>query len=279
MADTAFQEQFRQEMILGFERRQSILRDAVTTESVIKGNTATFLVADSGGAEAVTRGPNGLIPSRSDNFVQNSATLAEWHDKPRRTGFNIFAGQGDQRSLMQKTSMSVINRKVDDSIISTLNTGTVNSGAAAAAGLAMVQAAKVSLMNADVPWDGEVFALISPKFETSLEAINAYASADFIDAKPFADGQNGWADKVKVRNWSGIKWITHPGIPGLGTSGEKCFMFHRSAIGHAANTAGMSTAVGYDEEDDYSYARCSIFMGQTLLQNTGVYVMNHDATA
>ena len=99
MASTAFQTQYRQEFIAGFEQHQSLLRDAVTTESVVKGNTATFLVADSGGATAVTRGINGLIPSRPDSLTQNSATLVEWHDKPIKTGFNVFASQGNQRAM------------------------------------------------------------------------------------------------------------------------------------------------------------------------------------
>ena len=75
MADTAFQKQYRQEVIAGFEVNQSLLRDSVTTEAVIKGNEAVFLVGDSGGATAVTRGVNGLIPSRPDNLTQNTATL------------------------------------------------------------------------------------------------------------------------------------------------------------------------------------------------------------
>lgn len=58
----------------------TVTRDTVTTEAVIKGNTAVFLVADSGGATAVTRGVNGLIPARADNLTQNSCTLVEWHD-------------------------------------------------------------------------------------------------------------------------------------------------------------------------------------------------------
>ncbi len=80
MANTAFQIQYRQEFIAGFEQRQSLLRDTVTTESVIKGNQATFLIADSGDATAVTRGVDGLIPSRHDDLTQTTATLVEWHD-------------------------------------------------------------------------------------------------------------------------------------------------------------------------------------------------------
>ena len=77
MADTAFQTQYRQEFIAAFEEGQSWLRSTCVTEAVIKGNQATFLVAGSGGATAVTRGVNGLIPARADDLNQTTATLAE----------------------------------------------------------------------------------------------------------------------------------------------------------------------------------------------------------
>ena len=96
MAETAYQRQYRQEFIHGFEDRQSRLRSAVTTEAVVKGNEAVFLVARSAagtgvGAQGVTRGVNGLIVARGDSLVQSTATLTETHDLVRKTGFNIFA--------------------------------------------------------------------------------------------------------------------------------------------------------------------------------------------
>jgi hypothetical protein len=109
MSDSAFQIQYRQEFIASFEQHQSLLRDLVTTEAVIKGQQAVFLVAGSGGATAVTRGLNGRIPARNDSNTQNTCTLVEWHDLVRKTGFNVFASQGNQRSVMQMTTMAVIN--------------------------------------------------------------------------------------------------------------------------------------------------------------------------
>jgi len=132
MANTAFQVQYRQEFIAGFEQGQSLLRTAATTEAVIKGNQATFLVADSGNASAVTRGVNGLIPGRADNLNQYTATLTEWHDKPRRTGFNIFASQGDGRRIMQETTIKVMNRKIDQDILGELANTTTNAGTTSA---------------------------------------------------------------------------------------------------------------------------------------------------
>jgi hypothetical protein len=48
MADTAYQTQYRQEFIAGFEQHVSLLRETVTTEAQIQGNQCVFLVADSG---------------------------------------------------------------------------------------------------------------------------------------------------------------------------------------------------------------------------------------
>lgn len=80
MADTAFQTMYREEFIASFEQHQSLLRETVTTEAVVKGNQAVFLIAGSGSALAVTRGTNGRIPARADSLTQTTATLGEWHN-------------------------------------------------------------------------------------------------------------------------------------------------------------------------------------------------------
>ena len=118
---------------------------STTTETMVTGREAVFLVADSGSAEAVTRGVDGRIPGRPDNLNQNTATLQEWHDKPVRTRFNIFASQSDGRRIMQETSLGVINRKIDQDIITELNTATLDTGGAAVASLAMITQAKGGL--------------------------------------------------------------------------------------------------------------------------------------
>ena len=271
MAESAFQIQYRQEFIAGFEQRQSMVRNLVTTEAVIKGNTATFLIADSGSATAVTRGLNGLIPARADNLTQKSATLAEWHDMVRKTNFNVFASQGDQRRIMQETTMSVINRKMDQDIITELNTSTVDTGAAQAASLNLVLYAYTILGNNQVPLDGNVNALITPAFFAYLMQVKEFASADYVNTKPFTSALNAF-------RWANINWVVHPNLPGFGTNAEKCFMFHKTAIGHAIDTSGLENAIGYNEEQGYSFARCSAHLGSKLLQGTGVVVINHDGS-
>ncbi|WP_456389738.1 phage capsid protein [Profundibacter sp.] len=278
MSVSAPQIQFRTETIATFEIGASILRDTVTTEAVTKGNQAKFLVSGTGGASAVTRGVNGKIPARQNDNTQNTATLVEWHDKVEETSFNIFASQGDQRAIMQQGVVKVMNRQINDDIITLLNTGTVNTGAAAVGSLAMVLKSKTKLQNASVPWDNRVTALITPAMDSYLEGIDAYSNADYVDIKP-NEMPNAWSDRPQVRRWKGVTWIVYPDLPGNGTNAEKCFMYHESAIGHATNIGGMTTAIGYNEEDDYSFSRATCFMGGVKLQNSGIVVMNHDGSA
>lgn len=279
MAVDAAQIQYRQEFIAAFEQRQSLLRDAVTTESVIKGNQATFLVAGSGTDTAVTRGVDGLIPAKADTESQLTATLAEWHDLRRKTNFNVFASQGNQRAIMQMNTMAVINRKIDSEILTELATGTITTGAAVTASMQLVTKAKTKLGNAGVPWDSNIFAVISPGFEGYLMQIKEFASREYIGKAPMDNADPAWRDRPMMYFWLGINWIVHPKVAGVGTASESCFMFHKSAIGHAVDSAGLDSPIGYEEEQAYSWARCTVHMGSKLLQNSGVVEMVHDASA
>jgi hypothetical protein len=280
MADTAFQIQYRQEFIQAFEQHQSLLRETVTTEAVIKGQQAVFLVAGSGSASAVTRGTNGRIPARSDSMTQNTCTLQEWHDLVRKTGFNVFASQGNQRSIMQMTTMAVLNRKIDETIINELNTGSVAIGSSTTIpGVSLFQNGRVKLSNASVPWDSNVTLLCQPSFIAYLEQAPEFANAQYVDVRPYAGETASWKDKPMAYRWRNCLIMEHPNLPGKGTSSEKSFLFHKSSIGHAMDTAGLQSPVGYDEEQDYSWARASAFMGAKLLQNTGVVVITADGSA
>ena len=87
MADTAFQIQYRQEFIAGFELRESLVRKTVTTDAQINAQQAVFLVADSGSASAVTRTASRRSPtvgSCSSDAVMLESLPRVRADRPRR---------------------------------------------------------------------------------------------------------------------------------------------------------------------------------------------------
>lgn len=272
MATTAPQTQYRQEMILGYEQRKSTLLQAVTNEAVIKGNTATFLISSSSGDTAVTRSTNGLIPYRSESLTQVSCALAEYHAPYRKTGFNIFQSQGDQRRSMQEASMAVINRKLDELIITQLDTATNTTGTSATGSLALLMKAYAILGDATA-LDGAVTAVITPAFHAYLLQTDAFSSIDYAPRKPFESGL------MQTFQWGNFDFIVHPNLTGKGTSTEKCYLFNKSAIGCAMDVKGMNVEIGYDGEMDYSWSRASFYGGAKLLQNSGVVQIKHDGSA
>ena len=275
MADSAFQVQYRKEHVAAFEQNYSLLRATCVREAVIKGNQAVFLVAGSGGLAAITRGVNGLIPYNTVSNVQNTCTLNEFHAPFERTGFNIFASQGDQKRIMQLASVAVLNRNIDSIIISQLDTSTSSTGTATTANLPMVIHARTILGNNQVPlWEeDQMFAVITPAFEGYLMQATEFSSADYVDVKPF----NGPAKQM--RRWMGVNWFVHPNLTGKTTTAEKCYMYHKNSMGHAANTADMDVRVDYDPKQDLSWSRASLFHGAILLQQTGIVQMLHDGSA
>lgn len=277
MADSAFQRKYRQEFIARFEKRQALARHTVITETEINGNEAIFLVAGTNDDEAVTRGINGRIPGRPDNLVQNTATLQEWHDKPERTDFNIYASQGDGRRIMQMGSMGVINRKIDKDIHSALDAGTqtltmtqTNKGTFLADVLDLV--VTLSENEANDEYD-DIFALITPAFRANLMTMDQFSSADYVKLAAFER-----VSKSKAFNWNGVNWIVDSALTGTGTATSTCYLYNKRAVGHACDMERLTTKVGYNDEDAYSWARTSIYMGSKLLQNSGVVVVTHDDT-
>lgn len=274
MAATAYATIYRDEWIAGYERAQSKLRSTVTTDAMISGREAVFLVATSN-REAVTRGPNGLIPAANDDLTQATLTLSEWHDLPQKTRFNIFAGQSDQREIMQTQSRKVINRHVDDVIIDALATGTIEANTTATATLmskAIVNKALTMLGNADVD-DGELFGLLTPAAYAYLSDLPSFTSIDYVNDKVLVSGGRDWHE------WMGVKWTKHTGLPGKGTADASIFIYAKSAIGHAIATGDIQALAGYNEEQDYSWARTTVYDGAKLLQNAGVVEIHHDDTA
>jgi hypothetical protein len=212
-------------------------------------------------------------------------TLEEVHDLGRLTGFNIFKSQADQRAIMQMNTMAAINVDIDEIIINALSAGTQTTGAAAVASATMIGKALTKLINNKVPMDGNIFAVITNAFWEYLSQLPNFSSSDYVNTRPMVEGHGTNVNDPAAKRangywrWKGVNWIVSSSLPGTGTANETCFMYHRAAIGHAANTAEMDSEIGYNGEQQYSWARASIYHGAALLNNAGVVKMPHDGSA
>jgi hypothetical protein len=268
--------QYRQAFIDQFEVRSSVLKNVGTVKEAMKnGNTVTFLVAGSGTDAAVTRGVNGLIPYGNPTNTQVSTTLVERHAPYELTGFNIFASQGDQKAIMRQASMSVINREIDLTVLAELANATVDTGSAVTANAELVLKARTALGNSGIPTQEEenMFAVVSDSFMAYLMQDDSFANAQYVDVKPAV------GPTVKMKRWMGVNWYVSPLVTGVGTSNELCYMWHKNALGYAVNVGEESIAIGYDDKQDVSWSRATIYHAAKILQNSGIVQMKHDGSA
>jgi len=276
---TANMTMYRNEYIAGFERGGSLLRNCVTTEHMKQGNAVVFLVADSGSATAVTRGSDGLYPARVNNNNQTTLTLVDKSDLPRMNDFDIFSSQGPQREIMFKTSQQVIGRTVDDQILTALDGGTLGTDAAAsndALGMFFHALTALGNNNAGLEQDGDLTAVVSTAFYANLLKTKEFANREYVDVPKLV---NGMPTPMRMERFIGVNILRHNGLSGVGTSSEKCFMFHKNAIGHAIDKETFNPVFGFNEEQNYSWVRCTAYMAAAKLQNTGIMQMLHDGSA
>lgn len=264
---------YRDEFVASFEQRQSYLRDSVTNEAMVKGNSAIFLVT--GQADSMKeRGVDGLIPAANETDSQVTISLKEMHHRATATSFDIFGGQSDRRRILQERGMKAANKEIDDSILASLAaaTNSYSSGSAVTLTYGKLVDILSSLYANQVDNDGQITCVWTPKAMARIMTFAQATSVDYVNTKPLVEGPQPF-------KFLGAMHIMHPRIAGASTSTASNYVYHKTAVGHAADTAGIKTDIGYNGEHDYSYARHSIFHGSKILQNAGVLKVVTDDTA
>lgn len=276
MAYQITRQQYRDEWVVAFQRGETYLRYATTPEMMIQGNQALFPIQGAAPA-ATSRGVNGLIPSRNRTDTQITIPLVERHSKETQTGFNIFTAHGNLREAMQNAGSLTLAREVDDEIIANgLESATTqfNGGSAITLTYGRVQDIMSDLLENNVYAMDMVTFVWTPKAWARLLTFDQFVSSDYIEEDFLLGGMT-----QKPRMWNGAMHMVHTGLPGIGTATANCYAFGKAAVGYAMNTEGIDVAIGYDEEDDYSFARHTIFHGSRLLQQSGIIEIVHDDTA
>ncbi len=275
MTVQAAKQMYKDEFIAQYEQNKSLLAASTTKEELSSGLTVTWLVAGSGGAGAVTRGQNGEIPYYTPSNTQVSATLVEKHAPFELTGFDIFASQGNQRQIMQNASMAVIRRDQDLTILAELANATQDYGSGSL-DLATVAFAKAILGQnfVDTSNPDDMFWVISPAAEAYLMQMTEFTSADYVSVTPMEGGA-----ARNYRRWMGSDWIVSPLVTGVGTASEVMYHYHRGALGYACNVGEDKLAIGYDEKQDASWSRATIYHAAKILQNNGIIKIAHDGSA
>ncbi len=263
--DTHFVKQYSAEVHQEFQRMGSKLRNTVRTKNNVQGSTFEFQKVGRGGAS--TKARHGKVPVMNLDHGTAEVTLedyyaGEWIDKLDEIKMNH-----DERAVAARAGAYALGRKADELIITALDSTDVQDALAGDTKLtkAKVLVAFEMLGGADVPDDGDRFAVVGWKQWSDLLDIDEFANADYVgpDDLPWRGTQ--------AKKWLGTLWMPHSGLP-IGSSVRECFWYHKTAVGHA---------VGQDIKADFTWHgdRAAFFvnnmmsMGAALIDASGVVRM------
>ena len=272
-----------------FQLQGGILRETVRKKDGIVGTSTDFQKIGKG--VATTKARHGVITPMNQDHTALTCNISDfyagdWVDSLDESKINI-----DERMAIAKGGAWALGRKVDDQIITELNTTSettititlTNAGTIRAGLLSMVEGLDAN----DVPNDGGRYAALTPRQWGMAMLVEEFASADYISGpQPFDTGAN--MHQGAWKNWMNVKWKVHTGLPGQGTTTANGYAWHKNAIGyacgaHAGNVAEneqVSVSIQYHNDHDAHFVMHHMSGGACMIDTTGVIeVVSNDTTA
>lgn len=231
---TAFITSYEARVYLVFQRMGTVILQAVRWKRDVVGSTSVFQVLGKG--TATTKARHGQITPMNQSHTTATATLADfyagdWVDALDEAKTNI-----DERDAIARSGAMALGRKIDDQIFVAMDA--TNDGVTTWVVTTEKQVRKQlldmveALYNNDVPNDGDLFGALTAKQWAFAMTVEEFKNSDYVTSAglPFTQG----APVARYKEWMGVKWTMHTGLPGAGTSASKPFVWHRSAIGYAS---------------------------------------------
>lgn len=129
-----------------------------------------------------------------------------------------------------------------------------------------VLAAFEAMGEADVPDDGQRFAVVGWKQWSQLLTIQEFANADYV-----GDDELPWKG-TQAKRWLGTLWMPHSGLPKNGDT-RKCFWYHKTAVGHAIGSE-VKTDITWHGDRAAHFINNMMSQGACLIDPTGVVTLS-----
>ncbi|MGE4218515.1 MAG: phage capsid protein [Alphaproteobacteria bacterium] len=267
--ELSFVKNFEAEVHEAYQRMGSKLRNTVRTKNDIGATSTTFQKIGKGAA--ATKSRHGKVPVMNVDHEPVEVTLedyyaGDWVDKLDEIKLNH-----DERMVIANAGAWALGRKTDDLIIEQLDTLSAGREAKAEGtdltdddGLtkAKVLLAFEMLGEADVPDDGQRFAVIGWKQWSDLLGIEEFSNAEYVgkEALPWQGTQ--------AKRWLGTLWMPHSGLTAAGSL-RYCYWYHKSAVGHASG-AEVKTDITWHGDRAAYFVSNMMSQGAKLIDETGI---------
>ncbi len=262
--DQAFIKNFEAEVHVQFQQMGSKLRNTVRTKNDVIGASTTFQKVGKGVAS--TKARHGKVPVMNVDHDPVECVLldyyaGDWIDQLDELKTNI-----NEQQVVARAGAYALGRKTDDLIINQLQTSQVFAGSDSdALTKEKVLAAFEMLGEADVPDDGQRFAVVGWKQWSDLLSIDEFSNADYI-----GEDELPWKG-TQAKRWLGTLWLPHSGLPKV-SGVRSCFWYHKTAIGHAIGSE-VKTDISWHGDRAAHFVNNMMSQGACLIDAAGVVTL------
>ena len=220
----SFVKHFQADVHLNYQQMGSKLRNTVRSKNNIVGSSTTFQKVGKGTAS--TKARHGKVPVMNVDHEPVECTLADYYAGDWVDSLDEMKTNVNERHVVAKAGAYALGRKTDEQVIAELDTST-NYAQDGTTGLtkAKVLEAFELLGEADVPDDGQRYAIVGWKQWSDLLQIDEFANADYI-----GDDDLPWKG-TQAKRWLGTLWMPHANLTKAGTV-RFTYWYHKTAIGH-----------------------------------------------
>ena len=285
---TSFITAYNARLKLVFQREGTMLLPAVRWSKDVVGSTEVFQVLGTGAA--TTKARHGNVTPMNQSHTTATATLADFYagdyvDALDEAKLNI----GEQDAIV-RTGAQALGRKIDDQIFVALDATTQSAITWTTTSEYNIRKALLDMAEAlyqnNIPNDGRCYGALSTKGWAMAMTVREFSSSDWVTAegRPFDKGAPMFG---RWKEWMGIKWSMHTGVPGHNTSSAKPFVWHKDAIGYAsgkhpknfANRGSVVADITWVGEKAAHFVNHMMSGGAVLIDDLGVIEGALDDTA
>lgn len=260
----SFVKNFEAEVHVQYQQMGSKLRNTVRTKDSVVGATTTFQKVGKGTAS--TKARHGMVPVMNVDHEPVECVLqdfyaGDWIDKLDELKTNI-----NEQQVVARAGAFALGRKSDELIIAEMVRSSIYAGLDTD-GLtkAKILTAFELLGEADVPDDGQRYAVVGWKQWSELLNIEEFANADYI-----GDEELPWKG-TQAKRWLGTLWLPHSGLP-KDASVRSCFWYHKTAIGHAIGS-DVKTDITWHGDRAAHFVNNMMSQGACLIDPNGVVAL------
>ncbi len=262
--DQAFIKNFEAEVHVQFQQMGSKLRNTVRTKNNVIGASTTFQKVGKGVAS--TKARHGKVPVMNLDHDPVECVLldyyaGDWIDQLDELKTNI-----NEQQVVARAGAYALGRKTDELIIGQLTTAQAVAGSDNdALTKEKVLAAFEMLGEADVPDDGQRFAVVGWKQWSDLLAIDEFSNANYV-----GEDELPWKG-TQAKRWLGTLWLPHSGLP-KENGVRRCFWYHKTAVGHGIGSE-VKTDITWHGDRAAHFVNNMMSQGACLIDPAGVVTL------